>query len=86
MFAAALQAVDPERAVRDELAFHDGALTTGESAVAAPAGVHIVAVGKAAVAMTQGALEALGEHVVSGDVITKDGHVDRDAAGTDSRP
>ena len=78
MFAAGVRAVDPVRAVRDALTFRDGALASGESAVAAPAGVHIVAVGKAAVAMTQGALEALGEQVVSGDVITKDGHVNRE--------
>jgi hydroxypyruvate reductase len=38
--------------------------------------VHIVAVGKAAVAMTRGAFRALGDATVSGDVITKEGHVD----------
>lgn len=41
----------------------------------APLGIHVVAVGKAAVAMTQGALEALHGTIVSGDVITKEGHV-----------
>src|SRR4051812_43241927 len=34
-----------------------------------------VAVGKAAVAMTHSAVRALGDAIISGDVITKDGHV-----------
>jgi glycerate 2-kinase len=76
LFSAALAAVEPTRAVRSVLAVRDGALFVGTARVVAPAGVHVVAVGKAAVAMTRGALDALGDAIVSGDVITKDGHVD----------
>jgi hydroxypyruvate reductase len=39
--------------------------------------VHVVAIGKAAVAMTRGALDALGMAVLSGDVITKEGHAEK---------
>jgi hydroxypyruvate reductase len=44
-------------------------------------GVHIVAVGKAAVPMTRGALDVLDGVVVSGDVITKEGHADAPLPG-----
>jgi hydroxypyruvate reductase len=43
--------------------------------------VAVVAVGKAASAMTLGAFDALGERVESALVITKDGHVDPGIAG-----
>jgi glycerate-2-kinase len=113
LFAAALQAVDPARAVRSALAVDDGSIsvrgnlwTPGDAlratdaamgrgtacrapttpdqreergqtlTIEAPAGVHVMAVGKAAVAMTRGALAALDGAIVSGDVITKDGHAD----------
>jgi hydroxypyruvate reductase len=56
------------------LDWHDGLLFLAGETLQAPLGVHVVAVGKAAVAMTQGALEALPDVIVSGDVITKDGH------------
>jgi hydroxypyruvate reductase len=75
IFAAAVAAVEPAAAVRSWLTGDDGAIAVGEVVVPVPRGVHVVAVGKAATAMTHGALEALGELVVSGDVITKDGHV-----------
>lgn len=38
--------------------------------------VYLVAIGKAAAAMTQGALQTLGEKIVRGLVITKAGHLD----------
>ncbi|MCC7022269.1 MAG: DUF4147 domain-containing protein [Thermomicrobiales bacterium] len=77
LFAAALAAVDPERAVRSTLAESDtGHLVVDGERRATPAGVHLVAVGKAAVAMSRGALKALDGAIVSGDVITKEGHVD----------
>ncbi len=74
LFSAALEAVEPTRAVRKGLDWHDGCLVVGGRSLVAPKGVHVVAVGKAAVAMTQGALEALNGNIISGDVITKEGH------------
>ncbi len=76
LFAAALRAVEPSRAVSRVLRYRDGQLLAGDACVAAPGGVYLVAIGKAAVAMTQGALKSLDTSVVSGDVITKEGHVD----------
>jgi hydroxypyruvate reductase len=74
LFSAALQAVEPARAVRDTLAWRDGCLVVEDKTLPAANRVHVIAVGKAAVAMTQGALEAVNGIIVSGDVITKEGH------------
>ena len=74
LFAAALEAVEPARAVRDTLDWRDGCLVVGDATLPDAGGVHVVAVGKAAVAMTQGALEVRRRAIVSGDVITKEGH------------
>src|SRR5215216_1376145 len=74
LFFAALDAVEPSRAVRKLLEWHDDCLVVASETLRAPLGVHVVAVGKAAVAMAQGSVEALHEAIVSGDVITKDGH------------
>lgn len=75
LFAAALAAVDPAEAVRRALRFDGLNLMVGGVAVDARGGVHLVAVGKAAVAMTKGALTVLDGLVLGGTVITKDGHV-----------
>lgn len=77
LFESALAASDPERAVRDALVWNGQDLIVDGQRLAAPEGVHIVAVGKAAAAMTAGALAALGTAVVSGVIVTKDGHADR---------
>ncbi len=74
LFGAALAAVDPRSAVRRSLAFEDGTLFVEGDAIPAPRGVHVVAVGKAAMAMAHGAFDAIGGAIVSGDVITKEGH------------
>jgi glycerate 2-kinase len=74
LFFAALESVEPARAVRDTLALRDGCLVVGNKTLAEAKRIHIVAVGKAAVAMTQGALETLNGIGISGDVITKEGH------------
>lgn len=63
VFHAALQAVHGRTVVRDYLHAHP-----------LPGDIYLVAIGKAAVAMTEGALDALGKHVISGLVITKHGH------------
>ncbi len=76
LFAAALSAVEPSRAVRRVLSYRDDELQIGDARVPAPGRITIVAIGKAAVAMTQGALEILDTSLVSGAVITKEGHVD----------
>jgi glycerate 2-kinase len=76
LFDAALRAVDPARAVTNALDLRAGSIIAGETPVLAPLGVHVVAVGKAAVPMTQGALQVLDGHIRSGDVITKEGHAD----------
>ena len=67
LFFAALAAVEPARAVRNWLEWHDGCLVVGDKTLPAPKGVHVVAVGKAAVAMTQGALAGIEwEHRLGG--------------------
>jgi hydroxypyruvate reductase len=77
LFAAALEAVDPERAVRAALmASGNGRVDVSGESRPIPEGVHLVAIGKAAVAMSRGALAVLDGAIVSGDVITKEGHVD----------
>jgi hydroxypyruvate reductase len=76
LFAAALRAVEPASAVRATLAARDGSLVVGDVILPMLNGVHVVAVGKAAVAMTHGALDVLGTVVLSGVVITKEGHVE----------
>jgi hydroxypyruvate reductase len=82
LFDAALAAVAPEQAVRSAIASRDDAVVVGDSAISLRTGIHIVAVGKAAAAMTRGALDVLGSAVVSGDVITKEGHVTESLPGT----
>ncbi|MFT4037621.1 MAG: DUF4147 domain-containing protein [Thermomicrobiales bacterium] len=77
LFSAAIQAAEPADATAAALAWRDDALVVEGQAIPAPAGVHVVAVGKAAAAMTAGALDALGDAIISGVVLTKDGHVGR---------
>jgi glycerate 2-kinase len=74
LFFAALESVEPARAVRNTLDWRDGNLIVGDKTLRAATSIHVVAVGKAAVAMTQGAIEAVNGIIVSGDVITKEGH------------
>jgi hydroxypyruvate reductase len=63
IFAAALEAVDPERLVRE-------ALEANEPPVDADGKLTVVAVGKAATPMARGAVQVLGERVAEGVVIT----------------
>ena len=76
LFDAALRAVDPARAVAAALDFRAGSIIAGGTHVPAPLGVHVVAVGKAAVPMAQGAHHVLDGRILSGDIITKEGHAD----------
>lgn len=74
MFDAALTAADPRRAVGDAIRIVNGRVVIGGEAVDGSGRVVLVALGKAAVTMTQGAVEALGERIAAGIAITKDGH------------
>ena len=75
LFTAAIEAVEPSRAVRTFLGCRDGRIMVGGKTLPAVSDVHVVAVGKAAIAMTRGAVQALNGLIVSGDVITKEGHL-----------
>jgi glycerate-2-kinase len=76
-FDAALAAVQPDVVVRDVIA--DTSSGSGEAGcvIAQAAHVEAIAIGKAAVAMMAGALDSLGNRLIRGFVITKDGHIDR---------
>lgn len=65
IYRAALDAVDGRRCVRDALKVE---LPTGP--------LRLVALGKAAAAMAEGAFDACGESIAAGLLITKAGHVD----------
>jgi hydroxypyruvate reductase len=67
VYAAALAAADPRRAVREAIA------ETPEK-YRATGRVIVIAIGKAAATMAAGAVDALGEEIAQGIVITKDGH------------
>ncbi len=74
--SAALDAVDPGRAVRRVLRLDGGALHAGPSAFPlAPGGrLLLLAVGKAGAAMAEAAADILGGTLSTGIVVTKDGH------------
>jgi len=74
IYAAALQAVGGRTAVRARLAQYT-----------APGPVYVVAIGKAAPAMMQGAVDALGDALAGVLVITKHGHADAGPAARHMR-
>lgn len=73
---AALRAVDPARAVREQLRVAEGRLWVGETSweLAQLRQVLVLAVGKAAIPMAQAASERLGAALTAGVVVTKTGH------------
>jgi glycerate 2-kinase len=73
IWAAGLAAADPERAVGRALEIEDGAIVV-EGTRFTLEKVFVVAAGKAAGAMAKAAEGLLGEMVVGGLVVTKDGH------------
>lgn len=77
-FSAALDAVRPDTAVARFLHRSESSevLIDGRS-IGSTDEIQVIAIGKAAVPMMAGALQALGDAVARGFVITKDGHVDR---------
>jgi glycerate 2-kinase len=73
IFSAALAAAEPGDAVRRSLEVSDGRITAGDRDFHAER-VFVVAAGKAAGAMATAAEQLLGERIVGGIVVTKDGH------------
>lgn len=76
VFAAALAAVDPERAVRHALAVEAGMLRVGGQSVPLPEDgrVILLAAGKAAAPMVRGAEDALEGYTLRGLAVTRYGH------------
>lgn len=70
---ASLKAADPKAAVLRFLRVEEGRIRAGDKSFEAQR-VFILAVGKAAGAMAQGAEEVLGDRVHGGLVVTKEGH------------
>lgn len=74
-FAAALRAADPMWAVRDQLTpGPDNAVEIAEMPIPAETPIEAVAIGKAAPRMMLGVVDALGDRLGRGYVLTKDGH------------
>jgi len=81
-FEAALDAARPDQAVRSVLVTGpSGELDVNGRSLGHVQRVEAIAIGKAAVAMMSGALDALDDRLNRGFVITKDGHVDRELPG-----
>jgi hydroxypyruvate reductase len=75
-FKAALRAVDPAEAVLAHLRRRDNAIVVDERAIPVTGELFVAAIGKAALAMTRGACDALGDAISGGVVLTKEGHLD----------
>jgi hydroxypyruvate reductase len=74
LFAFALERADPRLAVSRILRIDGARLEVGEAELPVRAGIVLIAIGKAAVTMSQGALDVLGDRITRGIAITKDGH------------
>lgn len=76
LFDAAIGMVDTQAAVRRALALADGTLLVGPERLAAPlrGRLYVVAIGKAAAAMTAAAEAVLGDRIAGGLALTKYGH------------
>ncbi len=76
IFQAALDAVEPARAVRSCLALENGALHAGSERLPLPSDgrVWVIGMGKAAVGMALPLEERLGDRIAGGLVVTKTGH------------
>ncbi len=73
-FRAAVQAVEPERAVRRALQRDDRVLTLNGARIEVPGRLLVVAVGKAALAMARAVHSVANGLIDAGIVLTKDGH------------
>src|SRR5699024_10814797 len=76
-FDEALPAVDPRGAVRRVLSLRGHILSNGGRHLSLPADgqVIVVAIGKAACGLAQGARDVLGDRIERGIILTKYGHV-----------
>jgi len=73
-YRAALAAVEPSSAVARHLARDGDRLLVDGDPVPTPGRLVMLGVGKAATAMARGAIDACGDRIETGVVITKDGH------------
>lgn len=73
-YATALAAVEPDAAVRRSLRCDGRRITVDDRGIAIDRRLVVIAIGKAAVGMTRGAVAVCGEAIEAGIVITKDGH------------
>jgi glycerate 2-kinase len=73
-FDAALQAVDPERAVARYLERKDDVVSIGGREIRVSGRIIVIAVGKAAAPMARAAETVLGKALTAGIALTKDGH------------
>ena len=74
LIGAALQAAEPDTAVRRFLRLDDGQLLAGDFAFALDGGrVFVVSIGKAAVPMAKAVVAVLGEDLADGIILTKKG-------------
>src|SRR5688572_18079352 len=74
MYAAALAAADPRRAVATALRIEGNSILIDGQPIECSGRVVLIALGKAAVAMSQGAVDVLNDRIAAGIAITKDGH------------
>lgn len=74
LFAAGVLAVEPKRAVETAIAREGDLLVVNDERIPIDKGIYLIAVGKAAPAMALGAISVLGDAIVGGDVLTKEGH------------
>lgn len=74
LYDQALLAVKPDHAVRNAITMDGNALVIGDHRLALPASVHLIAIGKAAIPMTRGAFDVLGDRVDTAFALTKHGH------------
>jgi glycerate 2-kinase len=74
-FGAAMESVDPERAVIAQLGRDGQSLRVAARSIEVAGRLFVAAIGKAAPAMTRGAWEVVGDLATGGVVITKEGHL-----------
>jgi glycerate-2-kinase len=84
LFADGLLAVEPRAAVNRALSLDGAALVVAGRSIPLSGRLVVIAIGKAAGAMSLGARDVLGDRMDTGIVLTKDGHLDADIPGFES--
>jgi hydroxypyruvate reductase len=74
LFDLALERADPRKAVSGVIEIDGVNLEIGPHELPVRANIVLISIGKAAVTMAHGAIDALGDRIGSGIAITKDGH------------